>query len=191
VIVTGQTPGVFLFTDIVGSTGLWAEQADRMRLDLAVHDDCCRAVFAECGGRIFSSAGDSFGVVFSTPDAAVTAAVKLQQLIRAHPWTVDGGLAIRIGIHMGEAQERNQNFYGPALNEAARIMSVGHGGQIVVSDKVARRTAHPMRPLGEHRLRDLDGRWSLHQVDVPGFETDHEPLASLGAFRAFSSSTGR
>ncbi len=183
-IVTSQTPGVFLFTDIVGSTGLWAEQADRMRVDLAVHDDLCSAVFGECGGRIFSSAGDSFGVVFSTPDAAVTAAVKLQQLTLAHPWTVDGGLAIRIGIHMGDAQERNQNFYGPALNEAARIMSVGHGGQIVVSDEVAGRTAHPMRPLGEHRLRDLDGRWSLHQVDVPGFETDHEPLASLGDFRS-------
>ena len=156
-----------------------------MRLDLAVHDDFCRAVFAECGGRIFSSAGDSFGVAFSTPDVAVTAAVKLQQLICAHPWTVDGGLAIRIGIHMGEAQERNQNFYGPALNEAARIMSVGHGGQIVVSDEVAGGvTHHPMRPLGEHRLRDLEGRWSLHQVDVPGFETDHEPLASLGDFRS-------
>ena len=71
-IVTGQTLGVFLFTDIVGSTGLWAEQADRMRLDLAVHDDFCRSVFADRGGRIFSSAGDSFGVVFSTPDAAAT-----------------------------------------------------------------------------------------------------------------------
>src|SRR5664279_1133143 len=155
-----------------------------MRLDLAVHDDFCRSVFADRGGRIFSTAGDSFAVAFSTPHAAVDAAVELQQLLRAHAWAVDGGLAVRIGIHMGEAQERNQNFYGPALNEAARIMSVGHGGQIVVSDEVAGRTAHPMRPLGEHRLRDLDGRWSLHQVDVPGFETDHEPLASLGDFRS-------
>lgn len=183
-IVTGQTLGVFLFTDIVGSTGLWAEQADRMRLDLAVHDDFCRSVFADRGGRIFSTAGDSFAVAFSTPHAAVDAAVELQQLLRAHPWAVDGGLAVRIGIHMGEAQERNQNFYGPALNEAARIMSVSHGGQIVVSDVVARGVTHPMRPLGEHRLRDLDGRWSLHQIDVPGFETDHDPLASLGDFRS-------
>lgn len=182
--VAGQTLGVFLFTDVVGSTGLWAEQADRMRLDLAVHDDFCRSVFADRGGRIFSTAGDSFAVAFSTPHAAVDAAVELQRLIGAHPWTVDGGLAVRIGIHMGEAQERNQNFYGPALNEAARIMSVSHGGQIVVSDDVARGVTHPMRPLGEHRLRDLDGRWSLHQVDVPGFETDHEPLASLGDFRS-------
>jgi predicted ATPase/class 3 adenylate cyclase len=182
--VTGPTPGVFLFTDIVGSTRLWAEQPDRMRVDLAVHDDVSRSVFAEHGGRVFSNAGDSFGVAFSTPDAAVDAAVCLQQLIGAHPWTVDGGIAVRIGIHMGPAQERNQNFFGPALNEAARIMSVSHGGQIVVSDEVAGSVAHSMRSLGEHRLRDLDGRWSLHQVDVRGFENDHEPLASLGDFRS-------
>lgn len=155
-----------------------------MRADLAVHDDIGRRVFDEHDGQLFSNAGDSFGAAFTTPDAAVDAAVDLQQRLGAHGWEVDGGLAVRIGIHLGPAQERNHNFYGPTLNEAARIMSVTHGGQIVVSAAVVAVLGRPTRSLGEHRLRDLDGSWPLYQVDVPGCDNDHRPLASLGNYRS-------
>ncbi len=175
---------VFLFTDIVGSTMLWAADPEGMRTDLAAHDEILQSVFEQRGGRVFSNAGDSFGVAFASPSAAVGAAVEAQQRIGRHPWSIDRGIAVRIGIHTGAAQQRNDNFYGPALNETARIMSVAHGGQIVVSEPIHGMVDGPTRLLGEHRLRDLRGLWSLHQVDVPGFENDHPPLTSLGDHRS-------
>ncbi len=91
---------------------------------------------------------------------------------------------MRIGIHTGSAHERNQNFYGPTLNETARIMSVGHGGQVIVSAAVNALLELPTKPLGEHHLRDLAGRWPLFQVDVPGSDNRHPPLNSLGDHRS-------
>ena len=123
-----------------------------MQADLAAHDDLMRSVFTAHDGVMFANAGDSFGVAFASPSAAVAAAIEVQRLIASRTWTVDGGIAVRIGIHTGSAHERNDNFYGPTLNETARIMSVGHGGQVVVSAAVNALLELPTRPLGEHRL---------------------------------------
>ena len=154
-----------------------------MQADLAAHDDLMRSVFTAHDGVTFANVGDSFGVAFASPSLAVAAAIEAQSLIASHIWTVDGGIAVRIGIHTGSAHERNDNFYGPTLNETARIMSVGHGGQIVVSAAVDALLELPTGPLGEHRLRDLAGRWPLFQVDVPGADNGHPPLDSLGDHR--------
>ncbi len=155
-----------------------------MQSDLSVHDDIMRSVFAWRGGLVFSNAGDSFGAAFDSPRDAVAAAIDIQQDLGRRGWSVDGGILVRIGIHTGEAQLRNENFYGAALNEAARIMAAGHGGQIIVSEEVASEIDHPTRPLGVHRLRDLVGRWPLHQVDVPGLPNEHMPPRSLDDHRS-------
>ncbi len=183
-IYRGLVRRVFLFSDIVGSTRLWAEDPDSMQADLAAHDDLMRSVFSAHDGVVFANAGDSFGVAFGSPSAAVDAAIEVQRLMVSRTWTVDGCIAVRIGIHTGSAHERNDNFYGPTLNETARIMSVGHGGQVILSAAVNALLALPTTPLGEHRLRDLAGRWPLFQVDIPGSDNRHPPLNSLGDHRS-------
>ncbi|MGK2929642.1 MAG: ATP-binding protein [Acidimicrobiales bacterium] len=175
---------VFLFTDVVGSTRSWAEHPAAMSADLADHDDLIRRAMADHGGLEFATAGDSFAVVFETADDAVGAAIAAQRALGSHAWQVPGGLRVRMGLHCGEAQRRSENFYGPTLNEAARIMSVGHGGQIVASEPVAASIDVPTRPLGTHRLRDLAGSWSLHQIEVPGTTGDHPSLRSSGDNRS-------
>ena len=155
-----------------------------MQVDLVAHDDLMRAVFSTHDGVVFANAGDSFGVAFDSASAAVAAAIEVQRLIASRTWTVDGGIAVRIGIHTGAAHERNDNFFGPTLNETARIMSCGHGGQIVVSAVLDALLDAPTVALGEHRLRDLPGRWPLFQVDVPGADNRHPPLNSMGDHRS-------
>ncbi len=155
-----------------------------MQADLVAHDDFMRSVFSTHDGVVFANAGDSFGVAFASPSAAVAAAIEVQRLIANRTWRVDGGITVRIGIHTGAAHERNDNFFGPTLNETARIMSVGHGGQVIVSAALNALLDVPTDPLGEHRLRDLAGRWPLFQVAVPGFDNRHPPVNSLGDHRS-------
>lgn len=86
-----------------------------------------------------------------------------------------------MGVHVGEAQQRGEDFFGPPLNECARIMAAGHGGQILVSERVAELLgdAWELDDLGCHGLRDLDGQWRLYQVQVPGRAADYPPLRTL------------
>ena len=169
---------VFVFTDVVGSTRLWAEEPDAMRVDLAEHDSICREAAGKYEGEEFANAGDSFGWYFADVASAVAASIRIQQRLEDAAWLVTDGIRVRIGVHVGVAQHRAGNVFGPVLNETARIMSTGHGGQIVVSDAVASLLDGSVttRLLGELRLRDLDGEWRLHQVDVPGVDNDHPPL---------------
>lgn len=169
---------VFVFTDVVGSTRLWAEEPDAMRVDLAEHDSICREVARKHDGVEFANAGDSFGWYFSEVSSAVDAAIRIQQRLEESAWLVSGGIRVRIGMHVGAAQHRAGNVFGPVLNETARIMSAGHGGQIVASSAVVSLLDDTVdvRDLGALRLRDLHGEWRLHQLDVPGHVNDHPPL---------------
>jgi predicted ATPase/class 3 adenylate cyclase len=183
--MAGQPPGAFLFTDIVGSTRLWEDHTDAMQEDLAAHDDILRDAITRHDGVEFSTAGDSFAAAFPSPRAAASAAIEVQQALGGRRWTVPAGIGVRMGIHLGDAQRRAGSFYGPTLNQAARIMAAGHAGQIVVSGAVAQALDDlPLTPLGEHRLRDLDGTWALHQINVPGHHNAHPPLRSLGDHRS-------
>jgi class 3 adenylate cyclase len=112
----------FLLTDVEGSTGLWERDEVGMADALARHDGVMRGVIAAYGGHVFSTAGDSFAVAFATPMDAVNAAVDAQRSL------VQVGLHVRMGIHMGEAHERDGDFFGPVVNRTARIMAAAHGG---------------------------------------------------------------
>ncbi|MGZ5410557.1 MAG: LuxR C-terminal-related transcriptional regulator, partial [Aeromicrobium sp.] len=110
------------------------------------------------------------------------AAVEIQQRLLADPAAVPFG--VRIGLHTGEATERNRNYFGTEVNRAARLMSAAHGGQIVVSDttKVLLRNRLALRPLGDHRLRGLGRRMTVHQVVADGLPSEFPPPRSLGSF---------
>ena len=176
-----RTSGVFLFTDLVGSTRLWEQHSKAMEADLARHDELIRTVSADHGGAEYSTAGDSFGMAFASAKEAVAAAVTVQRKLARQEWSVPGGLRVRLGIHLGTAQRRSGGWYGPPLNEAARIMSVAHGGQIVVSEPVAALLpAEQVVDLGTHRLRDIDGERRLYQVVADGLPSEFPPLRSIG-----------
>ena len=148
----------FLFTDVEGSTRLWEAGAEEMGASLALHDVIMREVVREHGGHIFSTAGDAFAVAFSSVRAALAAAVDLQLRLLGSAWP-GPPIKVRMGLHTGEAQERDGDYFGPVLNRAARIMSAGHGGQVLLSSVTAANIdldlAVSLNDLGTHHLKDL------------------------------------
>jgi len=114
----------FLFTDVESSTQRWQEDPDGMAAALARHDSVLRAGIEAAGGRVFKHTGDGVCAVFESATRAVAAALQAQSELE---------LRVRIGLHTGEAEEREGDFFGTTLNRCARIMDAGHGGQILLS----------------------------------------------------------
>jgi class 3 adenylate cyclase len=118
----------FLFTDIEGSTQLWERSPDAMRSALARHDDIVRRAIDAHDGYVFSTGGDGFAAAFHRTTSAVEAAAVAQRALEAQAWPDDIRLRIRIGIHIGECTERDGDYFGSAVNRAARLMGIAHGG---------------------------------------------------------------
>ena len=123
----------FLFTDIEGSTARWEHQPEAMRAALARHDALVRAAIHEHDGHVVKTMGDAFHAVFVRAPDAVAAALDAQRRLQAEPWGEIGPIRVRMAVHTGAAEERDGDYYGPPLNRAARLMSAGHGGQILLS----------------------------------------------------------
>ncbi|HET9681564.1 MAG TPA: adenylate/guanylate cyclase domain-containing protein, partial [Candidatus Limnocylindrales bacterium] len=179
----------FLFTDIEGSTRLWEQHPVAMRAALATHDGIIRAAVATAGGTIVKTTGDGILAVFEDPAAAVGAAVAAQRELAAAAWGETGPLRVRMALHAGSAEARDGDYFGPALNRVARILSIGHGEQILAS-AVATVLARDQLPvgielldLGSHRLRDLDRPEEVFQVAAPGLRRSFPPLRSLSTGR--------
>jgi predicted ATPase/class 3 adenylate cyclase len=183
------SPGVvtFLFTDIEGSTRLWEQEPERMRVALAQHDALARGVVERNHGTVVKMAGDGVHAAFDDPLDAVGATLELQQAL-ADP-EASGGIALRIrcGLHAGVDERRDNDFFGRAVNRAARITGVAHGGQVLLSETVAVlvRERLPagvtLRDLGAVRLRDLAGPERIYQVVHPRLRQDFPVLRSLEA----------
>ena len=152
----------FLFTDIEGSSRLWDREPERMRAALARHDTIARSIVEQGGGAIVKMTGDGIYAVFSDPADAVAAGLRLQQTLVDPDATGGVALRVRTGIHAGVCERRDGDFFGTVVNRAARIMSVAHGGQVLVSLAVASLAADrlpagvTLRDLGPIRLRDLE-----------------------------------
>lgn len=185
---TGESaPVTFLFSDIEGSTRLWEQEPERMRVALARHDAITRAAVEAHGGTVVKMTGDGVHAAFDDPVDALSAVLDIQ-LALAQPDT-DGGLHLnlRTGLHLGADERRDNDFFGPAVNRAARIMSAAHGGQILLSQAVAEQigAALPsgvlLRDLGTVRLRDLARAEQVFQIVHPQLRADFPPLRSLEA----------
>jgi len=175
----------FLFTDLAGSTRLWQEHPEAMKPALARHDEIVRAAIEANGGHVVKTTGDGFHAAFATPREAISAAIDAQVALGAELWAATGPLRVRMGIHSGPAELREGDYYGTAVNRAARLMSVAHGGQVVVSLAAAELLPDggvELLDLGEHRLRDLSRPERVFQVVDPGLDQDFPPLATLDAF---------
>ena len=170
----------FLFTDVEGSTRRWEADPGAMDVGLAAHDKTLTATVHAHRGTVFKRTGDGVHAVFSSASDAVRAAVIAQrQLV----------LPVRMGIHSGEAVEREGDYFGTTLNRCARLMDAGHGGQVLLSASTASLMADSrgpgiaLRDLGEHRLRDLSEPEHVFQVVAPDLEQEFPRLRSLDAVR--------
>ncbi|HXY94962.1 MAG TPA: adenylate/guanylate cyclase domain-containing protein [Acidimicrobiia bacterium] len=178
----------FLFTDLEGSTRLWEEFPDAMQDALARHDEILRDAIAAHDGSVVKTTGDGVHAVFVDAVAAARAARDAELVLGGEPWVGVPALQVRMGLHTGPAELREGDYYGTAVNRAARLMSVAHGGQIVVSlttEELLRDAAtddFTLLDLGEHRLRDLSRPERIFQLGAPGLPAEFAPLRSLDAF---------
>lgn len=175
----------FLFTDIEGSTRLWESDAPAMSVALAAHDTILRAAITESGGVVFKTIGDAFCAAFTRPEDALDAALRAQRRIGAHAWDEPiGTLRVRMGIHTGTAVVSDGDYYGPTVNRVARVTSIGHGEQILVSSATAAllRDVLPngvtLSDIGTHRLKDLARPEPTYQVVAHGLRSDFPALKS-------------
>jgi predicted ATPase/class 3 adenylate cyclase len=174
----------FLFTDVEGSTRLWELFPRAMQAALAVHDALLRGSVEARGGSIVKTTGDGVLAVFASARDALDAAVIVQHELTSAEWSDTEPLKVRIGVHTGEAELRDGDYFGSEVNRAARLMSIAHGGQIVLSSSTASlidATAVELRDLGEHRLVGLSRPERVWQVCVPGLARDFPPLRSVDA----------
>lgn len=174
----------FLFTDLEGSTPLWAAAPDAMNLAVEQHDAMIRSLVEQHSGYVFTTAGDSFAVAFSRSDDALRCAVEIQRAAGVARWPEGAELRIRIGLHSGEAHERDGDYFGPPINKAARIMGIAAGGQVVASAAVRAVLGDSVRDelslsdLGRHELKGFDAQESIFQVRAPGLADEFPPLRS-------------
>jgi predicted ATPase/class 3 adenylate cyclase len=169
----------FLFTDIEGSTRLWEAAPNQMRSALASHDAIVRRTIEEHGGHVFSTGGDGFAAAFDRPEQAWGAAVEAQGALTGHAWPEAAPVRVRMAVHTGAAEERGGDYFGPAVNRAARLMALGHGGQVLCSSVTADLLgAVELVDLGEHRLQDLSAPQRVFQAGAGRFP----PLRSVDAY---------
>lgn len=164
----------FLFTDIVGSTAAWEAHPGAMAVALARHDALVRQAITAEQGVVFATGGDGLAAAFGRAVEAVRAAVLAQSMLADEAWPEAVPIRVRMGIHTGEAEERDGDYFGPVVNRTARLMALADGGHIVAS----RTTADIVRgqlpdgwalvDVGEHELRSLRVPERLFEVTWPG-----------------------
>jgi len=177
----------FLMTDIEGSTRLWAEAPEAMRAALARHDAIAADAITEHGGFLIKprGEGDSTFSVFARATDAVVAACALQTALTAEPWPEGALLRVRIAVHTGEADLGVDDYYGTAVNRCARLRSIAHGGQVLVSEATAGLTREllpeelSLRDLGYQRLRDLAEPERVAQLRHPSLPSDFPALRTI------------
>ena len=139
----------FLFTDLEASTRLWEEFPDAMQDAVAKHDALVQGAVADHDGYVVKTTGDGAHAAFTTACHAIDAALDAQLSLTREEWGETGPLQVRIGLHTGVSELRDGDYYGTAVNRAARLMSVAHGGQVVCSQATA--DLAPRRPARHDR----------------------------------------
>jgi predicted ATPase len=156
---------------------------------LAEYRSLLRTAFLACSGHEVDTQGDAFFVAFARATDAVCAAVATQRTLASHVWPTGVAVCTRIGLHTGEPQLSAEGYVGLDVHHAARIMSAGHGGQVLLSQPTRDLVAHSLpegvglRDLGEHRLKDLQRSSHLYQLVIEDLQASFLPLKTLEASR--------
>ena len=177
----------FFASDIEGSTRLWQATPDSMSRALLRHDELLHGTIQAHGGRVFKTVGDGVFALFPLGRDAAAAAIAAQRILAGETWPTDRPIRVRMALHTGPAEERDGDFFGPTLNRLARVLAIGHGGQILLSEVAASllRDAMPpetaLRDMGRHRLKDIDGIEAVAMLTHPDLGAEFPPLRSLDA----------
>jgi predicted ATPase/class 3 adenylate cyclase len=177
----------FLFTDIEGSTRMFEETPDLMLDALRLHDEAIEEVVIAHGGIPVRprGEGDSRFIVFANARNAVAGAVAMQQRLASISWDTPSPLLVRASLHTGMADIRGGDYYGSAVNRAARLRGIAHGGQTLISratwelvqDELPDGVA--IKDLGNHWLKDLTRPEQVFQITPEGQPDEFPPLNSL------------
>ena len=158
------------------------------------HDELIRSAIEEHGGYVFKTVGDAFCATFWTADSAVSAALSAQRQLGAEAWPTARPLLVRMGLHTGLCEERDGDYFGLVVNRVARLLTIGHGGQVLVSSattdlvlgdlppELVSQTLDvgvSLRDLGLHRLKDLGRPERVFQLEAPDLTASFPPLSSL------------
>jgi class 3 adenylate cyclase len=177
-----------LFTDMEGSTRLLQQLGERYARLLETCLSLLRAAFLEFGGHEVDTQGDAFFVAFARASDAVSAAVAAQRALFTQDWSNGVTVRVRMGLHTGEPQLASEGYVGPDVHHAARIMSAGHGGQVLLSQTTRDLVGHALPEgvslldMGTHRLKDLQQPGQLFQLVFTGLPTDFPPLKTLDSY---------
>ena len=187
--MTGLPTGTvtFLFTDIEGSTRLYQQFPTAMTAALARHQAILLQAIDGHQGQAFQIVGDAICAAFADAGDALAAALEGQRLLMAEPWGETGPLRVRMGLHNGPAEVRGDDYLSSlTLVRVQRVMTAGHGGQILLSAIMAEAVKDRLPPgvtlrdLGPQRLRGLAQPEQLHQLVAPGLLVDFPPLRGVG-----------
>ena len=180
----------FLFTDIEGSSRLWERQPMAMRNAVARHDALLKAAVDENQGYLVKMRGDGLHAVFASVQDGVAAAVAGQRALQAEAWDPGvGRLTVRMGLHSGTAQLRDEDYFGPTVNRAARLQDSGHGGQILLSQVSVGLISSQLpagislEDLGRHQIKDFPAPERVYQVMAAGLPGRFPPLRASGGRR--------
>ena len=174
-----------LFTDIEGGVLLWEADRDAMAAASARHDRIVREQIEASGGQVFKTVGEAHRAVFADPVAALCSAVAIQRTAGAEPWPSSLPIRVCMALHSGVCAERDGDYVGPVVNRAARLLDVGHGGQVLVTAAAYTLLADrlpggiELKDLGQQRLRDLGRAERVFQVTGPGLAEGFGVLRSL------------
>jgi predicted ATPase/class 3 adenylate cyclase len=177
-----------LFTDIEGSTRLLQQLGEHYADLLAECRHLLRSAFHQWNGHEVDTQGDAFFVAFARATDAVSAAVAAQRALSNHAWPEGITVRVRMGLHTGEPHLSSEGYVGLDVHRAARIMSAGHGGQVLLS-LTTRELVEQALPegvilldVGAHRLKDLQQPGQLFQLVIEGLAAEFPPLKTLDSY---------
>jgi class 3 adenylate cyclase len=166
----------FVFTDIEDSTELLKRLGDDYGDVLTTHRRIVREAFATCDGIEMDTQGDAFFFVFPRARDAVAAAVGAQRAHAAQTWPEGAAVRVRMGLHTGEPAIHEEGYVGLDVVRAARICTVGRGGQILLSETTRALLGSGLPdgvsvfPLGQRHLRGIDEPERVFEVAIDGLE---------------------
>src|SRR5215213_9079358 len=168
---------------------MWEKNAPAMQAALARHDEILRDATEQHSGYVFKTVGDAFCCAFPTAPDALEAALEAQRLLLKERWGESTTLRVRMALHIGAAEERDGDYFGPPVNRVARLLSAAHGGQVLLSlpthemvrDQLP--AGMSLTDLGEHRLKDLFRPERVFQLSAPGLPVEFPPLRTLDTYR--------
>jgi predicted ATPase/class 3 adenylate cyclase len=172
----------FMFTDVEGSTRMWERHPEAISEALASHDEILHAVIEANNGSVVKTTGDGFHAAFSAATDALQATLEAQRALLRKEWAEIDALRVRMALHTGAAEVREGDYYGSPVNRAARLLSAGHGGQVLLSlatQELVRDSLPPdvrLRDLGERRLKDLTRPERIYQLVAPDLPSEFPPL---------------